>query len=121
MIYCRAIRGATTVENNDEKLILLETKTLLNELISQNSLESNQIISIFFTVTADLNKVFPAKAARQLGLNDTPLMCSQEIDVPNSLACCIRVLVHVNTTLSKQDLKHIYLKSAEALRPEFKD
>lgn len=121
MIYCRAIRGATTVENNNEQLILLETKTLLENIISQNGLESDQIVSIFFTVTADLNKVFPAKAARQLGLKDTPLMCSQEIDVPNSLAFCIRVLVHVNTKLSKKELKHIYLKSAVALRPDFKE
>ena len=89
MIFCRAIRGATTVESNNEKLILLETKALLKEIISHNKLESDQIISIFFTMTADLNKVFPARAARQLGLKDTPLMCSQEIDVPNSLAFCI--------------------------------
>ena len=76
------------------------------------------IASIFFSVTKDLDAEFPAVAARQLGLSHTPLLCLNEIDVPASLQKCVRILCHVNTPTPQSDIRHIYLKEAKSLRPD---
>jgi chorismate mutase len=112
----RGIRGATTVKVNDCQEILSATKELLSEIQKANSLKIEDVSSIIFTVTSDLNAEFPAVAARELGWEETPLLCSKEIDVPGSLPKCIRVLLHVNTDKKQKDLKHIYLKEAVNLR-----
>jgi chorismate mutase len=70
----------------------------------------------YFTVTPDLNAAFPAAAARQLGWNNTALMCATEIPVPDSLPSCVRVLILVNTEKEPQELKNVYLKGTEVLR-----
>jgi chorismate mutase len=117
-MYVRAIRGATTVENNDANEIISETKKLLNEIIVKNDIVEEDIASIIFTVTKDLDAAFPAVAARQLEWTSVPLICSYEIDVPGSLKSCIRILMHVNSEKSNKDMIHIYLKGAKVLRPD---
>lgn len=118
-MYCRGIRGATTVEHNDQEEIMSATAELLQLIREQNELQVCDVASALFTVTDDLDAAFPALAARQLGWTETALMCMREIPVPGSLACCIRVLLHVNTTRSASDMRHIYLREAIVLRPEF--
>lgn len=114
----RAIRGAITVPENTKEAILEGTRNLLAEIINSNEIKTSDLISIIFTMTGDLNAVFPAVAAREMGLNDVPLMCSNEIDVPGSLRSCVRVLIHINTDKANSEIKHIYLKGAAVLRPD---
>lgn len=114
----RAIRGATTVEANDEREILNETCELLQGMLEQNGILKEDIISAIFSVTADLNAAFPAVAARRLGWTETALMCTYEIDVPGSLQKCIRVLMHIHTEKRNDELKYVYLKEARKLRPD---
>lgn len=112
------IRGATTTEFNTAESILSDTKALLVEIIGKNEIKNEDIISIIFTVTNDLNAAFPAVAARELGLTDVPLLNSNEINVPGSLGKCIRILIHAYTEKSREEIKHIYLKDAKKLRPD---
>lgn len=114
----RAIRGAITIPENTKEAILEGARELLTEIINNNEIKVSDLISIIFTMTNDLNAVFPAVAAREMGLNDVPLMCSNEIDVPGSLRSCVRVLVHTNTDKANSEIKHIYLKGAAVLRPD---
>ena len=116
-MYCRGIRGATTVEHNDREEILAATIELLELLISQNELRSEDVASAIFTVTEDLNAEFPALAARQLGWTEVALLCACEIPVPNGLGKCIRILLHVNTTRSSAEMQHVYVRKAVILRP----
>ena len=112
-MYCRGIRGATTVEHNDREEILATTAELLQLMISQNELLAEDVASAIFTVTADLDAEFPALAARRLGWTEVALMCAQEIPV------CIRILLHVNTTRSAAEIQHVYIRGAVNLRPAF--
>ena len=114
----RAIRGATQVAANTAEAIAAGTQELVSEIIKSNGLEAAQIISILFTASADLNASFPAAAVRSLGLEDTPLICAVEIDVPGSLDRTIRVMAHVETELKKAEISHIYLHGAKALRAD---
>ncbi len=114
----RGIRGAITVEDNQKEEILAATKELLSEIVVANDLELKQIASIFFSMTADLDQVFPAAAARELGWTNLPLFCTKELEIEGSLDKCIRVLIHYNTDQSLEEIKHIYLKNAQKLRPD---
>lgn len=114
----KALRGATTVEANDADQIISETGVLLRKIVEENKIDTDDIISVIFSLTEDLNAAFPAIAARQLGWNSTALMCTKEIDVPGSLKKCIRVMMHINTEKKNNELKHIFLKEARALRPD---
>ena len=116
----RAIRGATTVENNDAVEMHRETEKLLVEIVEKNKLKEEDIISIIFTVTNDLDATFPAIAARNLGWTSVALMCTNEIPVPGSLEKCIRVLLHFNTNKRNDEIRHIYLNAAKVLRPDIK-
>ena len=116
-MYCRGIRGATTVDHNNQAEILAATAELLLLMMSKNGLLVEDIASVIFTVTEDLDAVFPAQAARQIGWNEVALMCMREIPVPDSLGKCIRVLLHVNTTRSASEIQHVYLREAVSLRP----
>src|SRR5579859_7064283 len=116
-MYCRGIRGATTVEQNSREEILAATTELLQLLIRKNELRAEDVASAIFTVTADLDAEFPALAARHLGWTEVALMCSQEIPVPGSLGKCIRILLHVNTTRSAAEIQHVYIRGAVNLRP----
>ena len=112
----RGIRGAITVANNAKEEIVAATKELLQKLQAANELEINEIASIIFSATGDLNAEFPAVAARELGWNDTPLLCARELEVPGSLAKCVRVLILVNTEQEQTEIHHIYLRDAVNLR-----
>ncbi|NJN43794.1 MAG: chorismate mutase [Anaerolineae bacterium] len=115
----RGIRGANTCEQNTSQAILEATENLLNEMIYANpTLNSEDLASILFTVTTDLNAAHPAQAARNIGWNSVPLLCFQEIPVPDSLPHCIRVLVHWNTDLPQYAINHVYLGKTVALRPD---
>jgi chorismate mutase len=118
-MYCRGIRGATTVEHNDRDEILAATSELLRLMVLENNLLVEDIASASFTVTEDLDAVFPAQAARQMGWKEVALICMREIPVPNSLGKCIRVLLLVNTTLGASEMQHVFIRDAVSLRPEF--
>ena len=118
-MYCRGIRGATTVEQNDRAEILAATKELLELLIEKNDLHKEDVASAIFTVTDDLDADFPALAARDLGWTEVALICMREIPVPNSLRKCIRILLHVNTERSASEIQHVYIRGAVNLRPRF--
>jgi chorismate mutase len=115
---CRGIRGATTVEDDDAEAILFATRELLTRMVQANVVELGDIASVLFTTTPDLSAAFPARAARELGWQHVPLLDAQEIPVPGSLPCCIRVLIHWNTDRDQQHVKHIYLRGAASLRPD---
>lgn len=117
----RAIRGAITVEANEENEILDMTYELLQIMTEKNGISKEDIISVIFSVTADLDAAFPAVAARRLGWTEIALMSTYEINVPGSLQKCIRVLMHINTEKSNGELKYIYLKDARKLRPDLFD
>jgi chorismate mutase len=119
MMYCRGIRGATTVEHNDRDEILAATTEMLQLLIERNELQAEDIISALFTLTNDLDAEFPALAARYLGWTEAALMCAREIPVPGSLGKCIRVLLHVNTPRTSAEIQHVYIRGAINLRPTF--
>jgi len=114
----RAIRGATTVVRDDAELIRTATRELLEQIIARNALESSDVISVIFTVTADLTSEFPAHAARALGWLDVPLLCTMEIPVPGALPRCIRVLLHIETDRVRDEIGHVYLHGARSLRPD---
>lgn len=116
-----AIRGATTVDNNTELSIRNATRELLLEIIKANQLIEDNIISIIFSSTKDVDKLYPAVVAREIGLLETPLFCVQEMYVENSLKLCIRVLIHTNKNINKKQVKHIYMKKAINLRPDIVD
>ncbi len=118
-MYCRGIRGATTVERNEREEMLAATTELLQAIMQRNELNAEDIASAFFTVTDDLDATFPAQAARELGWTGVALMCAREIPVPGSLEKCIRVLLHVNTERGAAEMQHVYLRRAVSLRPEF--
>lgn len=119
MSVVRGIRGATCVEADEPEQILSATQELLQELVRANGIaDYEQIVSAIFTTTEDLNSTFPAEAARRIGMSQVPLLCAREIPVPNSLARCIRVLLHVNTDKTQAELRHIYLREAQKLRPD---
>lgn len=115
----RGIRGATTVVANDRREILARTRELLETIVRLNGIRSEDIASVWFTVTDDLDAEFPALAARELGWGDVPLLCGREIPVPGALARCIRVLVTWNTTTAQAKIRHAFLHDARALRPSW--
>lgn len=114
----RGIRGATTCSENADSM-LAATKELILKLLSANpTLQSQDIASAIFTVTPDLQAVYPARAARDLGWTEVPLICALEINVPAALPHCIRVLIHWNTDLPQSAVHHVYLHEAVQLRPD---
>ncbi|MDP1508704.1 chorismate mutase [Paenibacillus sp. CMAA1739] len=118
-MYNRGIRGATTVANNEANEILEATSQLLDEIVSYNEIQPEDISNVWITVTHDLDAAFPAMAIRKLdGWDMVPLMCALEIPVPGSLPKCIRLMVQVNTDKSQREIKHVYLNGAQALRPD---
>ena len=118
MTECRGIRGATRASGNTADEIYGATKELLTALIESNQLEESKVATVFFTVTEDLDAVFPAAAARQLGWNSTALMCAREIPVPNSMLSCIRILILYNTDTPQSEVTNIYLNGTDALRSQ---
>jgi len=113
----RTIRGAITTENTKDA-ILADTTAMLSEIIEKNALTSQDIVSILFTCTKDLTAVYPAVAARALGITEAGLMCAQELFVEGSMEKCVRVLLTVDSDKAQNEMRHAYLKDAERLRPD---
>jgi chorismate mutase len=118
-LVCRGIRGATTAATNTAEDILEATHELMTVVIHLNDLQPEDVVSVIFTTTPDLTATFPALAARELGWSEVPLLCSHEMAVPGALTNAVRVLIHVNTTRSTAEIRHVYLKGAKQLRPEW--
>jgi chorismate mutase len=119
---CRGIRGAITVEHNTADEILEATRSLLETIVEKNALSADNLrhdmVSIIFTMTKDLDALYPAVAARHMGWTNVPLLCMQELAIAGSLKRCIRVLVHWNTDRMQSEMRHIYLGGAQILRPD---
>jgi len=112
----RAIRGATQLDADERDHLLASVDELIRELLTQNDLQTDDLISMLFTATPDLHSEFPALAARQLGIGDVPLLCTQELDIAGAMPKVIRVMVHAETALTKAEVRHVYLRGAVALR-----
>jgi len=116
----RAVRGATVVAADERELLCDAVCELLTEMMRGNSIGTGDIISVSFTVTTDLRSEFPARCARGLeGWDEIPMICAAEVDVPGSLPMCIRVLMHIYSSLSRGDIRHVYLREAQQLRPDW--
>lgn len=112
-----ALRGATTVEDNDAEAILSATDELMHELMERNALTAEAMVSCIFTLTDDLDAQFPAVAARRMGLSRVPLMCAREVPVPGALPRVIRVMVHYYAEPDHVS-SHVYLRGARVLRTD---
>ena len=114
----RAIRGAIQLEVDEREHVLSSTRELVLAVLEANRLSKDDVISIMFTATPDVHSEFPAVAARELGLGDVPLMCTQELDVAGAMPLVIRLMAHVNTTLTRPQVTHVYLRGAITLRQD---
>ena len=94
------------------------SKELLSAILRANSLDISDVISVLLTASPDLNAAFPASAAREIGFASVPLLCAQEIDVPQALPRTIRVMLHCNTERTVYEIEHIYLHGASVLRKD---
>ncbi len=112
-----AVRGAVRADRNDVDAILDATESLMRELMSRNELEPGRMVSCLFTATDDLNAEFPAVAARRLGLDSVPLLCTRELDVPGAMRSVIRVMVHYRAPHDHVP-QHTYLGEAQELRTD---
>ncbi|MCP5098299.1 MAG: chorismate mutase [Chloroflexi bacterium] len=115
---CRGVRGATTVNENSKDAILLATRELLYTMIQYNQIDPDDVASVYFTTTIDLNTTYPATAARQFGWYDVPLLCGHELDIIDGLPKCVRILLHWNTCKRPKEIVHVYLHEAASLRPD---
>ncbi|HAE74398.1 MAG TPA: chorismate mutase [Candidatus Aquiluna sp.] len=114
----RAIRGAIQIDADDRSSVLQATAELVTKVMHANSLESADLISVWFTATPDVTSEFPAVAARELGLGDVPLMCSVEMNVAGAMPRIIRLMMHVETKTARSQIQHVYLRGAQALRKD---
>jgi chorismate mutase len=114
----RALRGATTVDVDTPEQVTERVTALLKEMFARNDVDHDDLISILFTATDDLTSIFPATAARTIGLGDVPLICAREIAVPGSMPRCVRVMAHLETDRRRAELHHVYLEGAKSLRDD---
>lgn len=115
----RGVRGATTVTADSNELVLQETRRLVEEMAKSNDILPEDIASVIISTTTDITSAFPARAVRGLeGWMYVPVMCTHEMNVPGALDKCIRLLMHVNTDKTQQEVQHIYLNNAVQLRPD---
>lgn len=115
----RGVRGATTVAHNEATLILENTKLLVEEMIKKNSITPENVSHVFISVTNDINAGFPARAVREIpDWSLVPVMCMKEIEVPNSLAKCIRIMMVIRTDQAQDEINHVFLNDAVQLRPD---
>jgi chorismate mutase len=114
----RALRGATTVDEDTVEQVCERTIALLAALFERNGLSKDDLISVLFTATDDIHAAFPALAARQYGLGDIPLICARELDIEGGTARCIRLLMHITTDRRRDELHHVYLHGAVGLNDD---
>jgi chorismate mutase len=115
-VAVRAIRGAIQLDADEREHLLSSTRELVEAVMTANALDTAHLISILFTVTADLRSEFPAVAARELGMGDVPLLCTTEIDVPGALPRVVRLMAHAEMDVPRSKVQHVYLRGAVALR-----
>lgn len=115
----RGVRGATTVDHNEATVVLENTRILVEEMIKQNNIIPEDVSHVFISVTNDINAGFPARAVREIpNWSLVPVMCMKEIEVPNSLAKCIRIMMVVRTDQPQDEINHVFLNDAVQLRPD---
>lgn len=114
----RALRGATTVDEDTADQVTERTVALLNEMLERNGVDHDDLVSILFTATDDIRSAFPATAARTIGLGDVPLICARELDIEGGTGRCIRIMAHLESDRSKAELRHIYHHGAKGLRDD---
>jgi chorismate mutase len=114
----RAARGAICVAEDSADVVLSATERVLTAMLERNEVRREEIVSVFFTATDDLRSVFPAEAARRMGLGRVPLLCAREIAVEGSMPRVVRVLMQLHTERSQEDMVHVYLDGAESLRDD---
>ena len=121
-MHQRGIRGAITVENNTVDDVKSAVVELINEIKKNNNLIEDDISHVIFTLTSDIDCVYPAKIAREEfpKWRYVPMVCMNEMGIKGSLRMCLRILIVINTDLKQQDIKHIYLKGAAKLREDLK-
>lgn len=117
----RALRGATTVDVDTEEHVSERVQSLVTAMLDRNGVDKDDLISVVFTATDDVQSIFPAAAARGIGLGDVPLLCARELDVKGGTPLCIRVLMHLNTDRTRSELHHVYLEGARGLRDDLPD
>jgi chorismate mutase len=117
----RAVRGATTVDLDTPEAIGERVVALLRLILERNGLEEGDLISILFTATEDISSMFPATAARSMGLGAVPLICARELSITGSVPRCIRVMLHVTTERARDEIHHVYLEGAQGLRDDLPD
>jgi chorismate mutase len=117
----RGLRGATTVDADTVEQVTERSQELMRRLMERNDLVEDDIISIIFTATGDVTSIFPATAIREIGFGAVPLLCAAEIAVPGAMPLCVRVLLHVQTTRSRDEIHHVYLHGAQGLRDDLPD
>jgi chorismate mutase len=117
-VALRAIRGATRLRADDPDEMTEAVTELVTAMLERNGIGGEELVSIVFTATPDLVCMFPAAAARGLGLGDVPLLCAQEIAVPGALSRVVRVLAHAELEIPRAEVSHVYLRGAEALRQD---
>jgi len=116
-LQCCGIRGAITVSANNKRSILDASGKLLVEMVRVNKIEIKDIAAVFFTTTPDLNAEFPASATRELGWpSNLAMLCGHEMNVPNDLPRCLRILMLVNTEKGPEEIAHVYLGGAKKLK-----
>jgi chorismate mutase len=114
----RGLRGATTVDVDSQDQVTERSQELILRLMERNDLVEDDIVSVLFTATADVTSIFPATAIREIGFGAVPLLCAAEIAVPGAMPRCIRVLLHVHTTRTRDEMHHVYLHGAQGLRDD---
>lgn len=117
-VRTRGVRGAITAEHDTAEAILQATGELLQAIIDANQIVEDDVASILFTTTPDLTAAYPARAARDLGWRRVALMGFQEMDCADGIPRCIRILIHWNTSRTLDDIRHVYMRGALALRPD---
>jgi len=117
-LMVRGLRGATTVDEDSVEQVTQRSQELILRLMERNDLAEDDIVSVLFTATADVTSIFPATAIREIGFGAVPLLCAAEIAVPGAMPLCIRVLLHVHTTKTRDDIHHVYLHGAQGLRDD---
>ena len=115
-----ALRGAITLDTDSREEVLVRTAQMLGELLQRNDLQPDDIISMLFTATADINSEFPAATVRKAGISDVPMVWARELGIvgESNIPLCIRVMAHVYTERPRAALRHAYLRGARQLRSD---
>ncbi|HLN05098.1 MAG TPA: chorismate mutase [Acidimicrobiales bacterium] len=114
----RALRGATTLEEDTAEQVSDRVQALVSSMLERNGIGHDDLVSVLFTATDDVSSMFPATAARALGLGDVPLICARELGVVGAMPRCVRVLMHFYTERTREALHHVYLEGARGLRDD---